>query len=84
MKETVVKLAGKNRTLFCSTITEAAFILGLERMLYHYHRKIDLASKCKIGTDFKLQLLILIYTAMLSNVHPVLPFKLLKDVCIER
>lgn len=48
-------------------------------MSYHYHQKIPLANKCEIGTDFSLQLLLLIYPAILSNVHPILPFKLWKQ-----
>lgn len=63
---------------------EAACILVHGSMSYHYHQKIARANKCEIGTDLSLQLLLLIYPATLSNVHPVLPFKLFKDICIER
>ena len=63
---------------------EAACILGHASMSYHYHHKIAPANKCEIGTDFSLQLLVLIYPATLSNVLPVLPFKPLKDTCTER
>lgn len=36
-----------------------------------------LANKCEIDT-FSLQLFILIYPAILSNVHHVMPFELMK------
>ncbi len=56
-------------------VLRLACILGHGSMSYHYHQKIALANKCGIGTDFSLQLLLLIFPATLSNVHPVLPFK---------
>lgn len=47
-------------------------VLGNGCKSYH-HQKIALASKYKIGTDFCLQLLLLIYPAILSNVRPIYP-----------
>lgn len=41
-------------------------------MPYHDHQKTALANKCDIGTGLSLQLLLFIYPAIRSNVHPAL------------
>lgn len=65
-------------------MSDAACILSRGTMSYHYHQKIARANKCEIGTDFSLQLLVLISPAILSNVHPLPPFKLWKQTSALR
>ena len=65
-------------------MSDAACILRHGSMSCHYHQKIARANKCEIGTDFSPQLLVLISPAILSNVHPLLPFKLWKQTSALR